>query len=273
MSRNNNENGYALLLVLLLVTIIMIVSASFVTASVSNAKQEKTMDTNNMAVVAAEMGVDYYKNALTNKFNMEKEGLMNYAQEEINKIIDNNEEITQYLDLDEIHKNIVGKLKDILQLEIDNLSGEKIVNNSVGFSENLNLPSIQTSEVKVEGPVIGRSEENNKKELTFDITFKVPKLKLDGSGGGGEGAIDMYLLYPNPTGLPDCEGNLRGKECMGKDDTSLEDMNDSTVYFNGDYKDKSKNNNNLKNLNGSKIYIKGNFDAKNMNSLNNVSFL
>ena len=42
----------------------MTVSVSFVSASLSNAKQEKTVDMNNLAVVAAEMGVDYYVNKM-----------------------------------------------------------------------------------------------------------------------------------------------------------------------------------------------------------------
>ena len=63
-----NEKGYTLLVVLLVVTFIMIISASFVTASVSNAKQEKTVDTNNLAVVAAEMGWTNMKTAMLNEF-------------------------------------------------------------------------------------------------------------------------------------------------------------------------------------------------------------
>lgn len=57
-----NEKGYTLLVVLFVVTFIMIVSTTFVSASLSNAKQERVVDTNNMAVVAAEMGIDYYLN-------------------------------------------------------------------------------------------------------------------------------------------------------------------------------------------------------------------
>ena len=86
--KNKNEEGYALLIVLFLVVIIMIISTTFVRANfVSNAKQGKNVDENNLSVVVGEMGVDYYKTATINAFNLKKIDLMVQAQNEINTLV------------------------------------------------------------------------------------------------------------------------------------------------------------------------------------------
>ena len=55
-----DQNGYALLVVLLMVVLFLGISATFMAGSLSNAKQEKTVDTSNQAVASAEMGVRYF---------------------------------------------------------------------------------------------------------------------------------------------------------------------------------------------------------------------
>lgn len=55
-----NQKGYALLVVLLMVVLFLGVSATFMAGSLSNAKQEKTVDTSNQAVASAEMGARYF---------------------------------------------------------------------------------------------------------------------------------------------------------------------------------------------------------------------
>jgi Tfp pilus assembly protein PilX len=66
MEQRKNEKGYALLIVLFFVVFIMIVSALFMRGSISNAKQERIVDNNNLAYNAAEMGVDYYVHKIGN---------------------------------------------------------------------------------------------------------------------------------------------------------------------------------------------------------------
>lgn len=85
MLKNKNEQGYAILLVIMLIAFIMIVSVSFVTASISNAKQERTVDTNNLAVIAAEMGIEYYINKLTIEEVKASQETFKVIQEEVNK--------------------------------------------------------------------------------------------------------------------------------------------------------------------------------------------
>lgn len=72
MKNGRNESGYVLIVVLLLIVFITIISAVFMRGSLSTASQDRIVDVNNLAVVAAEMGVDYYKTAVQNKFENEK---------------------------------------------------------------------------------------------------------------------------------------------------------------------------------------------------------
>ncbi|WP_203333132.1 hypothetical protein [Planococcus beigongshangi] len=60
MKQFKDEQGYALLVVLLMVVLFLGLSAVFMAGSMSNAKQETTVDTSNLAVAAAEMGVLYH---------------------------------------------------------------------------------------------------------------------------------------------------------------------------------------------------------------------
>lgn len=60
MTYLHNQKGYALLLVLLMITLFIGVAALITSASFNHSKQERTVDTQNQVVVAAEMGVKYY---------------------------------------------------------------------------------------------------------------------------------------------------------------------------------------------------------------------
>lgn len=55
MKQFKDEQGYALLVVLLMVVLFLGLSAVFMAGSMSNAKQEATVDTSNLAVAAAEI--------------------------------------------------------------------------------------------------------------------------------------------------------------------------------------------------------------------------
>ena len=69
--------------------------------------------------------------------------------------------------------------------------------------------------------------------------------------------------------MPACGITLKDMKCVGGTSTKLENMNNSTVYFNRNY---IEGNNNNKNFNGSKVYINGDLDFKIMNSMDGVSF-
>ena len=83
-----NHEGYALLLVLFLVVIFVGLSAVFVAASLNNSKQETTIDVRNQSVVAAEMGVKYNINKLSNKINILNQDYKNFMNTSMNNLVD-----------------------------------------------------------------------------------------------------------------------------------------------------------------------------------------
>lgn len=62
-----HEQGYAFLAVLLLIIFITVMTAVLMRGSISNAKQEQIVDQNHLAIVAAEMGIDYYSAKIRNE--------------------------------------------------------------------------------------------------------------------------------------------------------------------------------------------------------------
>lgn len=274
MVKKGNEKGYTLLIVLLVVTLIMIITTSFFSVSLSNAKQERTVDTNNLAVVAAEMGVDYYKTAITNAFNIKKSELMEQAESEVNALDFerlNTEEISQKLE--EIRQMLITTLEGYFDTIISSIPSPEAhsISATMGF-DNLIEPSIlaDSDGVKIEGTVIGYSE-NRKytKELDFDITFEVPPILLSSLGGGesDKWSADFDKLFPNPipSGLPACTDNKGGEVCLGSNKTSLQNKDRSTIYFPDGF---SKSTGNLDfNTNDTRLYIKSYFSVHNANNM------
>ena len=84
MNELKNEKGYALLVVLLVVVLFLGFSATFLMGSLNHATQERTVDTSNQSVAAAEMGVLYY----TASFEKELEMELTEIQREINGKLD-----------------------------------------------------------------------------------------------------------------------------------------------------------------------------------------
>lgn len=110
MKKIKEEHGYTLVVALLLIVLFLSMSAVFIKSSMSHAKQEQTVDQGNMAVTAAEMGVEYYTNTI------EKELDSTY------KAIITNTEISEKL---KNYNNCYSKVdkeqcKSIVEKEIEN---------------------------------------------------------------------------------------------------------------------------------------------------------
>jgi len=88
MKYAKNNEGYALLLVLFLVVFFVGLSAVFVTASFNNSKQEQTVDVRNQSIIAAEMGVKYNLNKLSNKIKVLNQEYKNFMNTSFNSLID-----------------------------------------------------------------------------------------------------------------------------------------------------------------------------------------
>jgi len=82
-----NKEGYALLLVLFLVVLFVSLSTVFVAASFNNSKQEITVDVKNQSIVAAEMGVKYYLNNLTNEIKLLNPTYKNFMNTSMNGLV------------------------------------------------------------------------------------------------------------------------------------------------------------------------------------------
>jgi len=281
-----NEKGYALLIVLFLITFIMIASATFVSASVSNAKQEKTVDSNNTAVAAAEMGVDYYKTALSNELNSNKERLIELGEDRIKllvkEIIEKNLSEAKIQErLKAIQISLAENLEELLIITISNLDKTVDVNldNAISFDgEKLFDPNNvywinDGGSVVVMGDIKGKNKEWNQ-DLTFEMEIILPNiksLKLDADPDSYVGNFDFNHLIPEDIkgieNLCKTTGTLTGVKCKG-DATGtapkLQNLNNSTIYYPVGYTHTNSNN---PDFNGTKIYSDGNIDIKNMNSM------
>jgi hypothetical protein len=87
MKQLKNQQGYALLIVLLIVVLFLSISATFMAGSLSNAKQEKTVDTTNQSVASAEMGVRYYTADFKREIELIKQDVSAQTQFRINDLI------------------------------------------------------------------------------------------------------------------------------------------------------------------------------------------
>lgn len=82
-----NDKAYALVIVLLLVVLILGISATFMSSTLSNAKQEKTVDISNQSVAAAEMGILYYSTDFERSLDLIKQQVLNQTRLELDKIV------------------------------------------------------------------------------------------------------------------------------------------------------------------------------------------
>jgi hypothetical protein len=269
-----NEKGYSLLVVLLVVTFIMIISASFITASVTNAKQEKIVDTNNLAVVAAEMGVDYYKTAMLNEFNNRRNELNVAAQSKINSLIARSD----FADLDkdaqlnlirnEIGKMLEGFLKGRVQLLLAETEETIIEGNTKYVRNNLSVKAfdevVEKGKVVVNGKVTGSSTKENPRELEFKLKFDLLDLSnvdLDIEFVKGIPPVDFEKPSADAT---ICDNSTRtASKCL------FDNLEGTTVYFKNGYINPNNSTNN-KDFKNSNIFVKGNIDVKNMNGMSNV---
>lgn len=88
MKSIKNQSGYALLVVLLMVVLFMGLAATFMAGSLSNAKQEQTIDTSNQAVASAEMGVKYFSTDFQHEIGIIKSQIIEMTQNRIKIIVD-----------------------------------------------------------------------------------------------------------------------------------------------------------------------------------------
>ncbi|MCM3710756.1 hypothetical protein [Sporosarcina luteola] len=286
-----NEQGYALLLVLFLIVFIITITAVFLRGSVSNAKQEQLTDVSHLKVVAAEAGVDYYKNYLSNFYFSIVPDLERFIQEDIKKQLNNLNNKAKVIDYNITRKNTTKELERIFNKEILGSSKGK---NIEQYSFEVEATSVtgfpETYTVIVEGISVGRKNGTGK-VISFEQLFNIPDLSgSSNSSGGGMGSTpNMHKLYPDNVGATDCEINkkLSKVTCKGAKNGGYDSVYNSTVYFsdgfvgpNGNfdvrysklYSKGALEVHVFNNLNESDLIIDGSFKVKqNMNNINNSS--
>jgi len=256
-----NNEGYALLLVLFLIVMFVSVSAVIASGSINHSKQEVTVDVNNQTIVAAEMGVDYFKIIGENQYNKIKFTHYNNLIKEINDLYT----ITtpkQFKDLSETDKN--ARMKAIKDTYLKNVGVDltkfftdykneipvnsnlhyQIVNNTTELPMDLStdLPKYEivgnkvVLTVKVKGVSI-----NNESILTYEMNIPEPELvitpvqPLVTPPWTPPTFPDMETAIKNPpSNLPACKdlSPLTDKICKGDNSFNLKLLDNTTVYTN-----------------------------------------
>lgn len=192
MKTRMNQKGYALLIVLFLIVFIMTVMAIFMRGSIGTAKQEQLVDNNNIAVVTAEMGVEYYTTKFSNKFNGNSKGIWEkHKQIFLDKIKSNPKMNTS----DEIYNteiNIQNEIIEVLKsvsLEPPGFANSLETNKQFSFSmkpEQLIICGVgkcnQFGVIVIEGEVTGVYDDSSR-AMDFTLTFQIPNLFKSGPEG------------------------------------------------------------------------------------------
>ena len=200
MRQSEDEQGYALIIVLFVVVFITIITAVFMRGALSNMTQEKTVDENNLVVVSAESGVEYYTWELKKVYD--EVALKAEFNSLERKAIEREESPIDYLFIQsEIAKNFEGKLnKRASELESETA---KALNN-VDYSHKLiTVDVVRTIEkgdiiFTVKGTVRGYLPQSVKlqekdKILVFELSYRFPKVEL----AGGTVPVDPGVVPPS----------------------------------------------------------------------------
>ncbi|BAQ11592.1 hypothetical protein OXB_3123 [Bacillus sp. OxB-1] len=284
MQYKRGENGYALIIVLLLIVFISIVSAVFMRGSLSNAKQEAVVDSNNLAIVAAEMGIEYYRNNLLNAFNNNINDYLMETQAEIEHLYLNQDSVSEDK-LDSIYSLLVDKVATLLR------SSQGNPNQSVDDSADLRFERTEfivlpdENSVSVSGEVTGIKGDSVFRDLSMSMTFYIPELTFkdptdDSPGSGGSDKDDGAIPTPPNNDVKKVYGDYKIMNGPYK-------QQEGSLHVKGNLTVEPGNNKNGTNINLSKdlyvdkilefqnhacVTIQGNFTVLNKINLGNKAF-
>ena len=291
MQLPRNEKGYALVIVLLVIIFIMIVSTVFMRGSISNVKQERIVDENNLAYTAAEMGMDYYKWLYINKFKAVRDGvwqekksafendileikkkkLSNILEEkEIKNAARNRQEqmvdllvTNHFLKLEETKPNTTDSLNYLIQKPIV----YKKVENSDGLVVALIVQGIVKGKYGIEVERI----KNLDFKLLFDFPLLASVLSPDTPDlGDRTPVVNIKDTIKNNIQTKKCSDKPINEKCLsnGSVDSHFTALN-SIVYFPNGYE---KGNGNIGiDFKNTQMYSEDDIELPNMNNMNNVT--
>ncbi|GEM_PF-5757194 len=244
MEKLGNEKGYALLLVLFLIVFITVITVVFITGSLSNAKQEQRVDENQLAVTAAEAGVDYYKTGLLNKYvesQNELDQLANVEMARQREAID--KKIQTSFDYNLVKQKVSAKLLSKLNDEIDKYFNESAISITDNYAfEFQNQPSkeilsLVDYNIYLHASVKGKHKTREDKvfqSMDLDMTFTLKDFSASAGPTTPSQIIDMNNLYPDDSVVPSCGSSkdLKNEKCKASRNIDYEQIkNHSTVYF------------------------------------------
>lgn len=140
MKKYLNQRGYALLIVMLTIIIFLSLSAVFMSASINHVTQEQTVDKNNQAVVAAELGVKYVESQMQNQitllYNKNVKELRIAVNQLVNCNSNSNVNCKNQTNINALISQQIVKYKEDLNLYYQTLKtlDKDIVQNKVNYS-------------------------------------------------------------------------------------------------------------------------------------------
>lgn len=183
MKKLKEEGGYTLVIALLLIVLFLGMSAVFVQASLSHATQEQTVDQGNLAVAAAEMGVEKYSKQAENAF------AKTYAKVTASAVLKRKaleDELKKYPNHSNLNTTCLKAskplMKDWIQCNITKFDEELKIEFFVEMQNQLNL--INKNEVAVNDTLSHKL--TNVALLPMTATDKSINLKMDVTGEKSE---------------------------------------------------------------------------------------
>ncbi|MFS0689877.1 hypothetical protein AB1K89_11595 [Sporosarcina sp. 179-K 8C2 HS] len=267
-----SEKGYALLVVLFLIVFIFTVSAVFFRGSLSNAKQEQKVDQNHLAVVAAEMGVDYYVGKVNNEERKIQKEVLNGIQADLTKLNDcggrpnttkpgcNIKSIeTILIEAEDDYLNKVSALVNSIKIsEPTNIKLSKVGSSPYSFQIDKNEVSGQENggKVIIKLGIIGNSKAEKPKLLKTVLSYEVPKFVIRKTGNNNQPnakPVDIYKFFKDRSDF------IKNVGCSEKNGH----CSSGKFYSDGNISANNPNNQ------GGLIWVhNGYLDANNMNQFN-----
>ncbi|MBB4825861.1 hypothetical protein HNO89_003097 [Sporosarcina luteola] len=287
MKNRLDEQGYALLVVLFLVVFILTVTAVFIRGSIGNATQEAITDDNQLSVVIAEMGVEFFEGVYVNIFEQEKETLWEkyYNDFLIKKTSIENDKNIDGSKKKELIERKAAENRRLLAAELKRLFQEK----SYYFKMEEELPN--EAKYSYEDFDVSIKEEGNstgitisvysigkvgtEKKLFAKLLFEIPNFLELNNSTSNSALQHAYLNWKKEDislgakPISKCVPPVKDTSCLGVYWDSIIGSKNAQIYYKEGIK-KSNNGNIGEDFGGSKLLAEQEVIFPNMNNVKNL---
>lgn len=184
MKKIGEEKGYALIVVLLMIVLFLGVSATFLAGSLNHATQERTVDTSNQAVAAAEMGVLYYTEDFNRAIELLKKEILLEIQRKLDEIAACGETCNKTALKTHLDTTMKQKYTDQIIAKVNYMEGNKsslLKNSSADGKINYTVSSAQAvvsaNKVDVTLKLKGKSNQggaSSEADLNVEFDIEIP---------------------------------------------------------------------------------------------------